>query len=68
MFCKKGVFKYFANSQENTCAEAFFSKVIGLALKPRLQHKSFPVNFAKLLRTFILYNICERLLLNSSMF
>ena len=30
--------------------------------KKRLQHRSFPVKFAKILRTFILQNICERLL------
>ena len=32
-------------------------------LKRRLQHKCFPVNFAKFLRTLILCNMCERLLL-----
>ena len=42
------------NSQENTCAETFFNKVTRLGLKTRLQHRCFPVNFAKLLRTFIL--------------
>ena len=31
--------------------------------KKRLQHKCFPVKFAKLLRTSILKNICKRLLL-----
>ena len=34
-------------------------------IKKRLQYKSFPVNFAKLLRTSILKNICQRLLLNA---
>ena len=32
-------------------------------IKKRLQHRCFPVNIAKLLRTPILKNICERLLL-----
>ena len=32
-------------------------------IKKRLQHRCFPVNIAKFLRTFILKNICERLLL-----
>ena len=34
-------------------------------IKKRLQHKCFPVNIAKFVRTPILKNICERLLLNS---
>ena len=33
-------------------------------IKKRLQHRCFPVNFAKFLRTPILRNICERLLLD----
>ena len=45
-----------------------FNKVVGLQdfniLKKRLQHRIFPVNIAELLRTCILSNICERLLLN----
>ena len=32
-------------------------------IKKRLQHWCFPVNIAKILRTAILKNICERLLL-----
>ena len=32
-------------------------------LKKRLRHKSFPLNFAKYLKTPILHNICKRLLL-----
>ena len=32
-------------------------------IKKRLQHRCFPVNVAKFLRTSILKNICERLLL-----
>ena len=32
-------------------------------LKPRPRHRRFPVNFAKLLTTSILQNICEELLL-----
>ena len=34
-------------------------------IKKRLQYRSFPVNFAKLLRTSILKNVCQRLLLNA---
>ena len=35
-------------------------------IKKRLQQRCFPVNIAKFLRTPILKNICERLLLESS--
>ena len=35
-------------------------------IKKRLQHKRFPVKFVKYLRTPILKNICERLLLHQS--
>ena len=34
-----------------------------LKIQKRLQHKCFPVKFAKLLRISILYNICKQLLL-----
>ena len=34
------------------------------SIKKRLQHRCFPVKFAKFLRTSILNRICERLLLN----
>ena len=37
-------------------------------VKKRLQRRCFPVKFAKPLRTPILKNICERLLLNVSLF
>ena len=48
-------FEILQNSQENNCARAFFNKVAGLwpasLLKKRHWYKSFPVNFAKFLRT-----------------
>ena len=37
-------------------------------IKKRLQHRRFPVNFAKFLRTSILKNICALLLLPSNIF
>ena len=47
--------------------ESLFNKVAGLQccnfIKKRLQHRCFPVNIAKFLRTAILNNICERQLL-----
>ena len=49
------------------CQSLFFNKVAGLQacnfIKKRLQHKCFPKNIAKFLRTTILKNICEQLLL-----
>ena len=39
--------------------ESLFNKAVGL------QHKCFPVNIAKLLRTPILKIICERMLLET---
>ena len=49
VFCKKMVFiKILHYSQEKTCSRvSFFDKVAG----QRLWHRSFPVNFAKFLRT-----------------
>ena len=50
---KKGVIRNFAIFQ--TCN----------FIKKSLQHRRFPVKFAKFLRALILKNICERLLLLS---
>ena len=48
--------------------ESLFNKVAVLRtcnfIKKRLQHRCFPVKFAKFLRTTNLKNICKRLLLN----
>ena len=51
VFCKKGVLKNLANFLGIYVSWSFF------------QHRCFPVKFAKFLRTAILKNICERLLL-----
>ena len=56
---KKVFLNILQNSQENTCAEAFFNKVTRVGLKARLQSRCFSVNFAKCLRKFILQNIYE---------
>ena len=52
--------------------ESLFNKVADLqpcnAIKKRLQHRCFPVNIAKSLRTPILKIICERLLLPPEVF
>ena len=64
---KKGVLKKFVNfTEKHLCWSLFLIKLQVWAcifIKKRLQHWCFPVNFAKFLRTCILKNICERLLL-----
>ena len=53
--------------RKTSVSESFFGKVTGLQacnfIKKRLQHKVFPVDFAKFLKTLTLKNICEQLLL-----
>ena len=50
VFCKKVLLEMLQNSQENTCATVSFSIKLQ-AVKKRLWHRCFPVNFAKFLRT-----------------
>ena len=64
---KKDVLKKFCKFHRKTpVIESLFSKVVGLKdcnfTKKRLQHRCFPVKFAKFLRTPILKIIFERLL------
>ena len=59
---KKIFWKILQNSEESTCVGVCF--LIQLqALGQRLQHRCFPVNFAKFLRTHFLQNTSGRLLL-----
>ena len=56
VFCKKGVLRNFAKfTEKHLCHSLFFNKVPGLRsailFKKRLQHRCFPVNFVKFLRT-----------------
>ena len=56
MFYKKGNLKYFTKLMgKHLCWSLILNKVAGLKpaalLKKRLQHKCFPVNVAKFLRT-----------------
>ena len=65
---KKMFLKILQISQETPVLEPVFKKVAGSDLglqfiKKRLQHRCFPVEFAIFLRTPILKNIFERLLL-----
>ena len=66
---KKVFLKISQNSQGNTCVGvSFFNKVAGLSLvtllKKRLQHRCFPMNLAKFLRTPFSQNAFGRLLLD----
>ena len=59
VFGKEGVVKSFAKfTGKDLCWRLFFNKVAGLQprtlLTRSLQHRSFPVNFAKVFRTSIL--------------
>ena len=49
--------------------ESLLNKVVSLlalnVIEKRFQHKCFPVKFAKVFRTPILKNICERMLLEN---
>ena len=63
VFCKIGGLENFAKfTGKYLCQSLFCNKVAGLSLRPatllkkRLWHTCFPVNFAKLLRTFFLWN------------
>ena len=66
-FVEKGVLKNFVNfTAKHLCLSLFSIKLKTLAgnfIKKRLQYRCFPMKFAKILRTPILKNICERLLL-----
>ena len=54
--------------RETSVLESLFNKVAGFQafnfIKKTLQHRCFPVKFAKFLRTRLLKNTCKRLLLN----
>ena len=68
VFCKKGCSENFFEFHKKTpVLESLFNKVAGLrtwnVIKKTLQHSCFPVSFVKFLRTPILKNFCERLLL-----
>ena len=63
---KKIFLKISQISQKNTCVGVFFNKVTGQAcnfIKKRLPCRSLPVKLAKFLRTHILNNIYELLLI-----
>ena len=67
---EKRVLKIFAKfTGKHLFQSLFFNKVAGLRpatlVKKRLWHKYFPINFPKPLRTPILKNVCERLLLDA---
>ena len=65
---KNKVLKFFTFHNITPVLESLFNKVAGLKacnfIKNRLQRRCFPAKLAKFLRTIVLKNICERLLLN----
>ena len=64
VFCKKGVLKNVAIfTGKYLCWSLFAGLQVCNFIKKRLQRWCFPVNTANFLRTPILKNICERLLL-----
>ena len=68
-FIKKLFLEISQNSQEKTCTRLFFfNKIAGLRpltlLKKRLWQRSFPVNFAKFLRTPFWQNTSGRMFLS----
>ena len=70
---RKGVLRNFAKfTGKHPHQSLSFNKVVGLRhatlLKKRLQHRYFPVNFAKFLRTPFLQNTSRRLFLNKKGF
>ena len=69
-YVKKCVLKSFANftGKHMHCSLFLIRLKTCNFIKRRLQHRCFPVKFAKILRTPILENICERLLLIAEMF
>ena len=61
---KKNCSTKFSNVNRKTLVlEPLFNNLF-LFITKRLEHRCFPVNIAKLLKTSILKDICERLLLN----
>ena len=62
---KKLLLKILLYSQENNFRTLGQGLHVCNFIKKRLQHRCFPVNIAKFLRTSILNNICEQLLLKS---
>ena len=67
LFKKKCSVKYRKFNRKTPVLESLFNNVEGLQacnfIKKIFQHWCFPMKFAKFLRTPILKNICERLLL-----
>ena len=56
MFFKKVFLKIFRHSQKNTCVGVSFSGLnVRNLIKKRLQHRCFPMNIAKFLKTALFY-------------
>ena len=68
VFCKKGVLKKFTNFTRKQLYWSLFPMKVQAWLynffKKRLQHRCFLLKLTKFLKTLIINNICERLLLS----
>ena len=49
------------SSHQNCSVKKLFSKILQYSQEKRLQHRCFPVNNAKFLRTPVVKNICKSL-------
>ena len=58
---KKLLLKILQYSHKNSCVGVSLETFSPETLLKWLQHRCFPVNIAKILRTLVLKNICERL-------
>ena len=73
VFCKNDVLKNFTIfTEKRLCLSHFLNKVAEISslqhwrfIKKRFQHRCFPVNIAKFLKTRIMKNICEELFLKT---
>ena len=70
VFCKKRCsWKFCKFDTKSPVLESLLKKLLACNfIKKRLQHTCFPVKFTKFLRTPILKNSCERLLLQTESF
>ena len=59
MVCKNSVLDSFAKIHKKASMSEFFIKKYYWLIKNKLQHRCFPVNFDKFLRTPILKTFCK---------
>ena len=66
VFFKLGILKCHNINMKTPKLESFLNKSDQACnfIKKRLQHRCFPVNIPKFIRTYLFQNICKRLLLS----